>query len=120
MSGYGGMGSYMLFFSKIENGKAVLIGSVAYGDRKTDRTDTDSELADIYENIYFAGYDIPEIVDGSRSSSFSADDVEWPDDRYLVTKEEYDRIMEEISGDDSNRSSYTTLYYDEMKTVSLE
>ncbi len=119
MSGYGGMGSYILFFSKIENGKAVLTGSVASGSRKVDRSSIDSELADIYEKTYFAGYDIPENVDGSTSNGFSAADVEWPDDRYLVTEEEYDRVMEEISGDDSDRSSYTILYYDAMKSVSL-
>lgn len=117
ISQYGGMGSFLFMYTEISNGKPVLVGSIAEGERKMEARDSETADMDGYEReiVYYAGYQLTEGVDGSHEY-----DVEWPDDSYRVSAEEYVKMDSELQGNPKKAGKQLKhVDYDDMYTVTL-
>ncbi|MCR4656359.1 MAG: hypothetical protein K5770_09050 [Lachnospiraceae bacterium] len=94
LSQYGNHGYYMQVVSMIDGGRARLVGSgVDNGGGRDGR------------QYYYAGYELPEGVDGTRKDSYfglggnggeDCIEIDGPDDSFIVSEEEYMDHMEEL------------------------
>lgn len=117
ISQYGGMGSFIFFYTQIIDGKPMLVGSVAQTTRKKDDSEPTGEALDKYEDKYYADYPMPEGVDGSYDCEI---DWDWPDDSYCVSFNEYERATSVLQGDmDHPEEKRISVSYESMPVVGL-
>ena len=101
VSRYGNGYSFDTCFTKIEDGKAVLVGMVSYGQHQG-----------TLEEYYYAGFPYPENVDGTTDTCF---DLHFEDrDGYRVSKEEYEKKSSEFIGKQIDENECIEVYVDDM------
>lgn len=132
ISQYGNQGLYLKIISMIEGDRAVAVGSVTEdGSGRHREYIDDGEVWMKNDGMYYyAGYDLPEGADGSHKDIYSvvkgtgadAVEVDFPDEKYVVNEDEYNRIYWELLGEPNNENAvrhvkYADKYSDPNRTV---
>ncbi len=124
-SQYGNQGVYIRMVSKLDSDRAVAIGSVAIdgSGRNTEEIKDGEVWMTDSEELYYAGYKLPKGADGSHKDFYSSSygtgpdavQIDFPDDKYRVSEEEYDKTYFELLGLSDNSNSISHVKYDGMK-----
>ena len=124
ISQYGSYDLYMIIVSKIDDGKAHAVGAVTEDadGGSYPNPDENSEVWLIAPGFYYyAGYSLPEGADGSHKDSYSdlsegtgpdPVHVDFPDEEYVVSEEEYNRIYSEMLGGEESIDKVISVRYE--------
>ena len=116
-SQYGNQGLYMVIVSRLNGDKSEAIGSVA-----SDGTGRPKEGMSSEEIYHYAGYTLPDGADGTHKDNYpsingtgpDAVQVDYPEDEYIVSEEEYNNAYDELMGITDGAHNLRTVKYDDM------